>query len=235
MARGVWSTWQAVDVQGDGEIVIVLEQADERQLLALVPSGEHGGERAFVDRRGARVELQCLVRGAAGPCDERLVLERQRHVGVVGPERLLPCGEGAREERLGGAWISLLQEEHGQIVEAHGHVRMVRAERLLPDGEGAREERLGGGVVTLHLEEVGQVVERHRDVGVLGAQRPFPDGEGATEERFGSSEVVLVPEERREVVEAKRDAGMIWASRLLVNGERTPEARLGREHSHPCP
>jgi hypothetical protein len=76
-----------------------------------------------------------------------IVFQTRADLGVVGPEPLLPDGQGPAEERFGLGIAPLLIMERRQVVEAGGDVRMVGPEPLLRDGQGALGARLGTTII----------------------------------------------------------------------------------------
>ena len=150
-----------------------------------------------------------------------------RHVGVLGPQRLLADGEAALEERLGLGVAALVLVQPGQVVERGAHVGVVGPQRLLADGEAALVERLGLGVAALGPVQPGQVVERLCHVGVVRPQRLLADGEAALVQRLGLGVAALRPVQHGQVVEQGADVGVLGAQRLLADGEQ-PFGDFGR-------
>ena len=87
---------------------------------------------------------------------------------MVGPQGLLPEGQGPLIEGLGLGLAPPAEVERSQVIEALRDLGVVGAQRLLPEGQGPLIEGLGLGIAPLGIVEHGQVVEALRDLGMVG-------------------------------------------------------------------
>src|SRR5437870_5209745 len=99
-----------------------------RQILAAGDDAWVGWvERVLEDREGAAVEGLGLIQPALRLAQQREVVERRRHFGVIGAEKFLLNLKRAHESPLGLTRLALRLIKSREVVQVHCHVVILPA------------------------------------------------------------------------------------------------------------
>ena len=164
------------------------------------------GQRPVIQRCGLVVPSLLLAQHSQ-------VVQRQRHVRMVGSQQLLLERERPPVQRLRVGQTALLMVIGGQVVQVDRHFVMLRPVVPLEDGQHLAVQRLALGVLALSVQERRQRRHIRRHIGVVRAQRFLTDRHRAAGERLAAGMVAAGVFQAAEVVIQRRHPGVLGAYR----------------------